>query len=468
MHSTAETERIMNGNTPPGPGRPNSTLADRLDSMFGPYLAAVCDRTAKALEATGNTALLVHSGSLLTVFEDDRTYPFEVHAPFKVWTPLTDVPDCFVYFEPHRRPQLIFHKPTDYWYKPADLPNDYWTRHFDIRPAASTSVARNLLPRDLSRAAYIGDVFPELSGWGLGTVNPAPLMRRLDYPRATKLPYELECLREASRLGTLGHNAAVAAFKSGGSEFEIELAYLRACGLREQELPYNPIIALNEGAAVLHYQLLEKASPATRRSLLIDAGAEFAGYASDITRTHSLSDPDFAELIDRMDRMQQTLCAGLRAGVDWRNVHLRAHELTAELLREADIVKCGPEEAVATRTTSVFLPHGIGHLLGLEVHDAGGFMSSPEGGDIPRPDGHPYLRLTRELQEGFVVTMEPGIYFIDSLLEGARADSRASRINWSRVEALKPFGGIRVEDDVVITTNGCENLTRQAFRATAA
>jgi len=94
-------------------------------------------------------------------------------------------------------------------------------------------------------------------------------------------------------------------------------------------------------------------------------------------------------------------------------------------------------------------------------------MSAPDGGDIPRPDGHPFLRLTRKLQEGFVVTMEPGIYFIDSLLEEAREDSRVSRINWTRVNALKPFGGIRVEDDVAITATGCENLTRDAFRAIA-
>jgi len=320
---------MINGNNPTGPGRPDPTLAERLDATFGAYLAAVCDRTAGALAATGHTALLVHSGSLLTVFEDDRTYPFEVHAPFKVWAPLTDVPDCFVYFEPGRRPQLIFHQPTDYWHKPADLPDQFWTRHFDIRPVASLAAARGLLPADLSRVAYVGDVFPGLSGWGLGAVNAAPLMRRLDYPRATKMPYELECLREASRLGALGHRAALAAFQSGGSEFDIELAFLRACGLREQELPYNPIIALNDSGAVLHYQVLEKASPASRRSLLIDAGAESAGYASDITRSYSLSDPDFAALIGRMDEMQQTLCAGLKAGVDWRDVQLRAHELTA-------------------------------------------------------------------------------------------------------------------------------------------
>ena len=442
-------------------------LTQRLEAAFGPYLAAVCDRTATALEACGNTALLVHSGTLLSVFEDDRTYPFEVHAPFKVWAPLTDVPDCFVYFEPGRRPQLLFHRPTDYWYKPADLPEAYWTRHFDIRPVAAPAAARSLLPADLSRTAYIGDVLPELAAWGVAAVNPTALMRRLDYPRAAKLPYELLCLREASRLGALGHAAALEAFRSGASEFEIELAFLGACGLREQELPYNPIIALNEGGAVLHYQVLEKAPPAARRSLLIDAGAEFAGYASDITRTYSLSDPDFAALIARMDKMQQTLCGELRPGVDWRNVHLRAHQLTGELLREADITKCGAEEAVASGTTSVFLPHGIGHLLGLEVHDAGGFMSSAEGADIARPAGHPYLRLTRTLQTGFVVTMEPGIYFIDSLLAAARTDSRASRINWARAAALKAFGGIRVEDDVAITADGCENLTRNEFRALA-
>ncbi len=445
----------------------STALAAQLDATFGPYLQAVCARSAGALAACGNTALLVHSGALLTVFEDDRTYPFEVHAPFKVWAPLTDVPDCFIYFEPGRRPLLIFYQPTDYWYKPAAVPNAYWTRHFDIQPIADRPAARSLLPADLSRAAYIGDVFPELSGWGLGALNPMPLMRRLDYPRATKLPYELACLREASRMGARGHVAALDAFKSGASEFEIELAFLRASGLREQELPYNPIIALNEGGAVLHYQVLEKAAPAARRSMLIDAGAEFAGYASDITRTYSLRDSDFTALIDSMDKMQQTLCAGLRAGVDWRSVHQRAHELTAELLREADITTCSAEEAVATGTTRVFLPHGIGHLLGLEVHDAGGFMGSSDGGDIPRPDGHPYLRLTRELQSGFVVTMEPGIYFVDSLLEGARADSRASLINWTRVAALKPFGGIRVEDDLAITADGCENLTRDAFRAVA-
>jgi Xaa-Pro dipeptidase len=442
-----------------------SDTAVELESTFGLHLALVCTRTAQALEACGYSALLVHSGSLLTIFEDDRTYPFEAHAPFKVWTPLADAPDCFVYFEPGKRPMLVFNRPQDFWYKAADAPRAYWTRHFDIRTAADVAAARAHLPSDLSRVAYIGDALPELTSWGVADRNPRRLMRHLDYGRAAKSPYELVCLREASRLGALGHLAAARAFTEGASEFEIELAFVKACGLREQELPYNPIIALNEGGAILHYQVLEKQPPTERHSLLIDAGAEFGGYASDITRTHALRGGDFADLIERMDEMQQTLCAGLRAGVDWRDAHLRAHELTGRLLRDADITTCNAEEAVATGVTSVFLPHGLGHLLGLEVHDAGGFMETPEGGDIPRPDGHPFLRLTRVLRPGFVVTVEPGIYFIDQLLDAARADKRAGKINWSRVASLRKFGGIRIEDDVAITETGCENLTRDAFRA---
>ena len=436
-----------------------------LDALFAAHLEKICLRTSKALEVCGYSALLVHSGSLLPVFQDDHTYPFKVHAPFKVWAPLLGVPDCFLYFEPGRRPLLAFHQPEDYWYKPAALPQGYWTRHFEIRPCRGRDEARRTLPASLRTTAFLGDAHQEFASWGVADVNPPHLIRHLDFPRAAKSPYELACLRQASRLGARGQLAAAQAFRAGGSEFEIELAFLAGCGQREHELPYHPIIALNEGGAILHYQVLEKARPAAHLSLIIDAGAEFAGYASDITRTHCGGDADFTALIDRMDRMQQALCAGVKAGVDWRDVHLRTHRLIADVLRESDLITCSADEAVATGTTSVFLPHGIGHLLGLQVHDAGGFMRSPDGGDIPRPEGHPFLRLTRVLAEGFVVTMEPGLYFIPQLLEAAHADKRATRINWSRVDSLRKFGGIRIEDDIAVTATGCENLTRDAFRA---
>src|SRR5262249_42371673 len=265
----------------------------------------------------------------------------------KVWAPL-EAPDCFVFFEPGCSPRLLVHSPPDYWYKPAAMPQGYWTQPFEITLVADRDAARGALPRDLSRTAYIGEPFAELAAWGVAASNPTQLLQRLDFERAVKLPYELECLRAASRLGALGHRAAHAAFAAGAPEFEIELAFIRACGPREQELPYNPTIALNDGGAGLHHPKLGKQAPAQRHSLLIDAGAEFAGYASDITRTYSYRDADFAALVHRMDEMQQALCAGVRSGVDWRDVHLRAHQLTGALLREADITTCSADEAVAT------------------------------------------------------------------------------------------------------------------------
>ncbi|HTX23114.1 MAG TPA: Xaa-Pro dipeptidase [Steroidobacteraceae bacterium] len=436
-----------------------------LEALYAAHLATQRERFDHALFTCGYSGVLIYSGPLAPIFRDDQTHAFKAHAWFKAWVPLTDVDDSFLYYEPGRAPVLLFHRPSDYWYKPADLPHAFWTAHVDVRPVPNRSAARTALPQDLGMIAYIGDYFSELSTWGVSAVNPPTLLTQLDYDRAVKTPYELACLREASRLAARGHRAAARAFVGGASEFEIELAFLRACGLREEELPYNPIIALNENGAVLHYQKLARARPASLQSMLIDAGAEARGYASDVTRTYAHSSADFGSLIERFDEVQQALCASVRAGIDWRDVHLSAHRLVAEFLHEAEITTCDAEEAVETGVSSVFLPHGIGHLLGLQVHDAGGLLKSPDGTEIPRPEGHPYLRLTRVLEAGFVVTMEPGIYFIEQLLGEARADARASRINWTRVEQLKKFGGIRIEDDLAVGASGAENLTRDAFSA---
>jgi Xaa-Pro dipeptidase len=168
-----------------------------------------------------------------------------------------------------------------------------------------------------------------------------------------------------------------------------------------------------------------------------------------------------------MDALQLRLCAAVKPGVDWRDIHLLAFREIATLLREADILTVSPEEGMACGAVAAFFPHGIGHLLGAQVHDVGGLQAAPEGGEIPRPPGHPFLRLTRRLEPGFVVTMEPGIYFIDSLLAQARAGTAGRGIHWKRVEALRPWGGIRIEDDLAVTASGHENLTRPAFDAAA-
>jgi len=441
-------------------------MLDDVDSLFPAHVTELQRRTDEALRAAACDGLVAFSGRLRYAFEDDRPYPFVVNPHFKHWVPVTDAPDCFVVHVPGARPTLVFHQPADYWHRPPELPPGAWQREFDVRVVREVAAARQELGLDRGRFAFVGEWQPDFEAWGFATVNPRPLLARLHHARAAKTPYELGCMREASRLAARGHLAARDAFLAGGSEYDAHMAYCAAAGLREEELPYGNIVAFDEGGAVLHYQHLERRRDVPRRSFLIDAGAQFRGYASDITRTWSGGDAEFSALVERMDALQQQLCAGIVPGRDYREVHLEAHVAIGGLLREAGIIRCDAETAVAERVTSVFFPHGIGHLLGLQVHDVAGLAADPTGTrEIPRPEGHPFLRLTRSLEPGFVVTVEPGIYFIDLLLDAARADGRGRHIEWTAVERLKPFGGIRIEDDVACTSGAPENLSRDAFAA---
>ncbi len=431
--------------------------------LYPAHLAEVSRRTADALEHSKLEAVILHAGEPIGLFLDDQHYPFKAHPPFKSWAPLLDAPGSMIVFRAGSRPKLIFYVETDFWYQPAKLPESWWTAHFEIIEVHSKQESRAALPKDLSKTAWIGDPLPELIGWRVASTNPSDLMRRLDFTRARKTPYEIACLAEANRIGAKGHRAAKACFEAGGSEYDIHQAFAAACGQREQELPYNAIVALNEAASVLHYQMLRRAKPAEHRSLLLDAGASFAGYGSDITRTTASTQGDFADLVARMDHLQLGLCALAKPGVDWRDIHAAAVERITALLCESGVLHCSTDEALESGASRLFFPHGIGHLLGLEVHDVGGTMADDEGGTLPKPSLDPALRLTRTLEPGFVVTMEPGLYFIDALLEPARSGEHARRIDWQKVDALRPFGGIRIEDNLAVTVDGCDNLTRAAF-----
>jgi Xaa-Pro dipeptidase len=221
---------------------------------------------------------------------------------------------------------------------------------------------------------------------------------------------------------------------------------------------------LRRRGAVLHYTELDRDPPSERRSFLIDAGASHAGYACDITRTYS-ADPgdEFQSLVDAVDAAQQRMCDQVRAGFDYRQLHLDAHHALASILRDFGVLRMSPEAAVASGVSGTFFPHGIGHGIGLQVHEVAGFAESDRGGTIPKPEGHPYLRLTRVLEPGMVVTIEPGIYFIDMLLDQLKQGPHAGDVDWSRVDAFRPFGGIRIEDDVACTDGAPVNLTREGF-----
>ncbi|WP_119718957.1 Xaa-Pro dipeptidase [Cognatilysobacter tabacisoli] len=433
------------------------------------YPAHVSEMQRRATEALGRGGfdhLVVPSGTSHYHLFDDRDYPYAVNPQFKAWLPLVRNPGSWLVFTPGQRPKLVYLQPFDYWHVVPQAPAGYWLEHFDVVVIREPDEALQHLPRDPARCAILGE--PQSTVGGFAPNNPAPVLQYLEFHRAYKTPYEVAMMRAATRRGVRAHRAAERAFRAGASEFGIHLVYCQAAAQDAMELPYNNIIALNEHGAVLHYTERDRVAPATSRSFLIDAGASHDGYACDITRTYAAdTGSEFQALVDAVDAAQRTMCDQVRAGVDYRQLHLDAHQALAAILKDFGLVTVSPEAAVATGVSSAFFPHGIGHGIGLQVHDVAGFAASDAGGTIPKPEGHPYLRLTRDLAPGMAVTIEPGLYFIDLLLDKLKADGRGDSVDWSRVEAFKPYGGIRIEDDVVCTDADPINLTREGFAEAA-
>ncbi len=417
-----------------------------------------------ALGASQFDHAVIFSGALHYQFVDDMPYPFKVNPHFKGWVPVTDNPNCFVVYTPGVKPKLVYYQPVDYWHKVAGTPADRWVEKFDVVLIADLEQARHYFPS--GRVAFIGEWNETFASWGDLTPNPEAVLHSLHFDRTQKTQYEIECVRRANVRAVGGHRAAEQAFREGLSEYEIHLAYLRGSDSADEELPYGNIIALNENASTLHYYHHGRTRLAEPdlHSFLIDAGASYNGYASDVTRTYSRRDDEFQELIAAMDEAQLALVGACVPNTNYIDIHLLAHRKVSELLVRFGFVRDIDAEGVfERRISSTFLPHGVGHYLGLQVHDVAGFAADRGGKTIPKPDGHPYLRLTRTIEPGHVFTIEPGLYFIDSLLGELRQSENAQYIDWRKVGDFRKYGGIRIEDDIVVTETGNENLTRQAF-----
>ena len=435
-----------------------------LNELYKTHLATLQHRAQQVLAANHLDALLIHSGELLSVFLDDHHYPFKTNAHFKAWVPVTQTPNCWLWVDGVSKPRLWFYSPVDYWHKTDALPESFWTDEIDIIALRNSHDIAQQLPADRQNVAYIGPVAERAEQLGIpeSQINPQPVLDYFHFHRGFKTDYELWCMREAQKIAVAGHRAAKEAFFAGQSEFEINAAYLLATGQRDTDVPYGNIVALNENAAILHYTRLEKEAPQPPRSFLLDAGAEFHGYAADLTRTYAWDKNSlFAGLVSAVDQHEQELIGTLKAGESYVGYHLQMNQRIATILREFDIVTGLSEEAmVSENITQVFMPHGVGHPLGLQVHDAAGFMQDDKGTHQAPPAQYPWLRCTRTLSAGMVLTIEPGLYFIESLLSPWREGRYSKYFNWERIGQLKAFGGIRIEDNVIITGEGVENMTR--------
>ncbi|AWL10722.1 Xaa-Pro dipeptidase [Saliniradius amylolyticus] len=432
----------------------------QLAKLYPQHIEELQKRTRNALAREGIDGLVIHSGQAKRKFLDDMDYPYTVNPHFKAWVPVLDNPNCWLVVDGNTKPKLIFYRPKDFWHKVPPEPSDFWAEHFDIVLLAKPEQVEKHLPFDKARFAYIGEYIEVAKALGFDLVNPDRVMHYLHYHRAYKTDYELACLREANRIAVEGHKAAKAAFFAEKAEFDINQDYLSAVRLDMTEVPYGNIVALNQNAAILHNMEVETEKPDEYHSFLIDAGAHFHGYAADITRTYARQDNDFADMILAMDQVTLDLIDMLKPGVPYPNLHIEAHRRVAELLKLFGVVNLDADGIVEKGITRTFFPHGIGHHLGLQVHDVGGQFADDRGTPVPPPQEHPFLRTTREVEARQVFTVEPGLYFIDSLLADLKATEDSKYINWDKVDHFRPFGGIRIEDNIIVHKDKNENMTR--------
>ncbi len=201
--------------------------------------------------------------------------------------------------------------------------------------------------------------------------------------------------------------------------------------------------------------------------LVIDSGAETAGgYASDLPRTIPVGgrfSPMQRAVYEAVLDMQLTAMAMIKPGISYRSVHLRASEVLVERLKHIGLMKGNAAKAVAAGAHALFFPHGLGHMMGLDVHDMEDLGETWVGYDDKfkrsQQFGLAYLRLAKKLEPGHVLTVEPGIYFIPALIDQWRsARKHAEFIRYERVEKFRAFGGIRIEDDILVTSKGCRVL----------
>ncbi|HEV3478369.1 MAG TPA: aminopeptidase P family protein [Gaiellaceae bacterium] len=319
-----------------------------------------------------------------------------------------------------------------------------------------TELTEWLEPRRDRRCGCLGAHMP-------GVSSDAELEEELRYAltqvRRRKDEVELARMRRAEQATRCGFLAIEGLIEPGRTERELQIE-LEAHFFRggADTIAYETIIAGGAHAAVLHF------APTGRplgegELVLIDAGGEYRGYASDVTRTYPVSGaftPQQAQLYQTVEQALGTAIRTCTPGVEWREVHRAAALVIAEGLVDGGILRGKGESLFERGAVSLFFPHGVGHMVGLGIRDAGGVL---RGRSDPGP-GFPRLRVDLPLEPGYTMTVEPGIYFIPAVLrDEATRKELSDAVQWERVDAMLDFGGIRLEENVLITEDGCEVLT---------
>ncbi|HEV2999115.1 MAG TPA: M24 family metallopeptidase [Solirubrobacteraceae bacterium] len=426
------------------------------DAAIGEQLERRRRMAVEAWNLPADVVVVVGAGEPVPVpGRGDRTYPYRAHSEYFYLTDRDD-PGAALAFDSSTgwTEFTVPVGPKQRLYGPVPEERDL--------PAAGTresvhELASWLRERTGKRVACLGCRVPEAPCDAEATSDAR---RALNTVRRPKDPVELHRMRRAEEATRAGFAAAAAAVAPDVTEravqVELEAEFHRHGA--DDLLAFDTIVASGPNAAVLHF------SPGERvlqpgELVLIDAGAEHRRYSSDVTRTYATSGEHTgaqAALYAAVDEARRAAIAHSRPGVAYRDVHREASLVVGAHLVDFGLLRGEPESLFEAGAIGLFFPHGIGHMVGLGIRDA---VAEPHE-QVPDHPGYPHMRIDLPLRPGYVLTIEPGVYFVEGILRDRDNRERHRRaVDWDRVDGLLDFGGIRLEDDVLVTEGDPEVLT---------
>lgn len=438
----------------------------------------VCDELKKLPELE-HSIIVLQGGEMKTRYCSDYLELFRQESFFH-WAFGVIEPDCFGAIEVHNNRSYLFvpKLPESYAVWMGRLHTlDYFKKRYAVDEVHYVndiaSVLASLQPEMLLTLHGVNSdsgtetkeaVFDGIGNFRVDNKALYPVMTEC---RVLKTSYELEVMRYINRISSEAHKAVMSTIEPGMKEYQLESTFHHYCyytgGARN--VSYTCICGSGINGATLHYGHAGAPNDKTVEDgdmCLFDMGAEYYCYSSDIT----CSFPANGKFTEDQKMIYNAVYAASRAvmktvkpGVSWVEMHKLADRIHLQELKKGGLLKGDVEEMMAARVGALFMPHGLGHFMGLDVHDVGGY---PEGGPSrPTEPGLKSLRTARVLAAGMVLTIEPGIYFIECLLDNALKDPKLSKfLVPEAIERFRNFGGVRIEDDIVVTSDGMELLTQ--------
>ena len=407
-------------------------------------------RRARIAAAWGLTDEIVLVGAGEPISQpggQDQTYPFLSHSEY------------FYLADRECVGGLVAFDPKEGWtdFVP-DVTEDerVWEGRTDVEGTPLSGFPAWLAARRGRKVAMLGVALHDVAADAGVTAEAREKLQQAIRPKDET---ELDRMRRATTATAAGFAAVQRLIRPGVTEreiqIELETEFFRHGGERTA---FGTIVGAGTNSGVLHF------TPGARPvregdNVLIDAGAEVGRYASDITRTYRAGPQEgfFRDLYQVVLNGQVKGIQRCRTGAEWREVHLAVARDLAEGLVALGILRGAPDSLVEQDAHALFFPHGLGHLVGLGVRDASGYLP---GRKRSTRFGLAFLRCDFPLQPGYVITVEPGLYFIPALLKDPERRSRyRDAVNWTKVDTLLGFGGIRIEDDVLVTSGDPEVLT---------